>query len=151
MADNRRGLGQNVGLGVAAGVGGTAVMTVFQKVIEMPLSGREDSFAPAIFAEEVLHVNPRSKRGRTVLNYAVHFVLGTMWGAAYGITAHLGMRGPRAVAAVFGIVYSGDVLLNTALGLYRPREWSRRDWIIDVTDKLVQAAATGAVFERVSS
>lgn len=151
MADQRRGLGRNVGLGVAAGLGGTAVMTVFQKVIEMPISGREDSYAPAIFAEEVLGVHARSRRGRTVLNYAVHFALGTMWGAAYGVTAHLGVRGPRAVATVFGIVYSGDVLLNTALGLYRPLEWSRRDWIIDVTDKLVQAGATGAVFDRVSA
>lgn len=148
-AGNRRGLGRDVGLGVAAGVGGTAVMTVFQKVIEMPLTGREDSYAPAIFAEEVLHVHARSQRERTVLNYVVHFALGTMWGAAYGVTAHLGVRGPRAVATVFGVVYSGDVLLNTALGLYRPWEWSRRDWMIDVTDKLVQAGATGAVFERV--
>lgn len=124
-------------------------MTVFQKIIEMPLSGREDSYAPAMFAERILRIHPRGQRGRTVVNYAVHFALGTGWGAASGVTAHLGVRGPRGVATVFGIVYSGDVLLNTALGLYRPLSRSRQDWIIDITDKLVQAAATGAVFDRV--
>lgn len=149
MADHRRGLGRDVGWGVIAGVAGTVVMTVFQKAIEMPISGREDSYAPAMFAEKVLRVRPPGERGRTVLNYGVHFALGTVWGAAYGLTAHFGLRGPRAVATVFGIVYSGDVLLNTALGLYRPLNWSRQDWFIDITDKLVQAAATGAVYDRV--
>ncbi len=70
-----------------------------------------------------------------------------MWGAAYGVAARAGLRGPRAVAAVFTTVYAGDVLLNTALGLYRPTQWSGKDWAIDVVDKLVQAAATGAVFD----
>ncbi|MCA1672298.1 MAG: hypothetical protein LC799_08885, partial [Actinobacteria bacterium] len=63
--------------------------------------------------------------------------------------AHAGLRGQRAVAAVFAIVYTGDVLLNTALGLYEPSSWSRRDAAIDVLDKLVQAEATGAVFDHV--
>jgi len=52
------------------------------------------------------------------------------------------------VAVVFGTVYTGDVVLNTALGLYRPSEWSRQDWTVDIIDKLVQAAATGVIFDR---
>jgi hypothetical protein len=69
------------------------------------------------------------------------------WGAAYGAAAHSGRRGRRAVATTFAAVYTGDDLLNTALGLYRPLEWVRQDTAIDVIDKLVQAAATGAVFD----
>jgi len=49
---------------------------------------------------------------------------------------------------VFVTVYAGDVLLNTALGLYRPQGWSGEDWAVDVIDELVQAASTGAIFER---
>ena len=60
-----------------------------------------------------------------------------------------GLRGQRAVAAVFAVVYTGDVLLNKALGLYEPSSWSSRDAAIDVIDKLVQAEATGAVFDHV--
>lgn len=71
-----------------------------------------------------------------------------MWGAAYGVAAHAGLRGTKAIAAVFVVVYTGDVLLNTALGLYEPSKWSRQDLCVDVVDKLVQAAATGAIYDR---
>jgi len=137
-----------LGRGVIAGVAGTAVMTAFQKLVEMPLTGRPDSYAPAEFAEKVFRVHPQGTAARWRLNTVTHFALGTMWGAAYGIAARAGLRGPHAVAAVFGTVYAGDGLLNTALGLYRPGEWSRQDWTIDVIDKLVQATATGAIFDR---
>ena len=135
--------------GVSAGLAGTAVMSAFQKIIEMPLTGRRDSYAPADFAETVLPTERPAGRDRRRLNYATHFALGTLWGSAYGVAAHAGLRGPRAVGAVFAAVYSGDVLLNTALGLYRPSTWSRQDWAIDVVDKLVQAAATGSFYDRV--
>jgi len=132
---------------MASGLAGTAVMTAFQKLVEMPLTGRADSYAPAKFAEKVLSLGKMSKRRRKCLNYGVHFGLGAGWGAAYGVAAHSGLRGPRAVAATFAAVYSGDVLLNTALGLYQPWKWSVRDTAVDVIDKLVQAEATGFIFE----
>ncbi len=71
-----------------------------------------------------------------------------LWGAAYGVAAHRGLRGQQAVAAVFATVYTGDVGLNTALGLYEPSSWSRRDWAIDIVDKRVQAQATAAIFDH---
>lgn len=137
-----------IGRGVLAGLAGTVVMTAFQKLVEMPVTGRTDSYAPADFAEKVLPIHPRSAGGRWRLNYATHLALGTLWGAAYSVAAANGMRGQRAVATVFGVVYSGDVVLNTALGLYRPWQWSRQELLIDIVDKLVQAEATGFVFER---
>ncbi len=36
-----------LGRGTAAGLAGTAVMTAFQVLVEMPLTGREESYAPA--------------------------------------------------------------------------------------------------------
>ena len=123
-------------------------MTAFQKLVEMPLTGRDDSYAPANFAQKVLPVRPSSKQGRKRLNYIVHFSLGAMWGSAYGVAAHQGLRGQKAVAAVFGTVYPGDVLLNTALRLYKPTTWSTQDTVIDVGEKLLQAEATGAIFDR---
>ena len=137
-----------IGRGVAAGVAGTAVMTAFQKLVEMPLTGRADSYAPADFAEKVTPIDARTPQGRRRLNLGTHFALGTMWGAAYGVAAAKGLRGQRAVHAVFAVVYVGDVVLNTALGLYHPRQWSAKDVAVDVVDKYVQAQATGAVFDR---
>ena len=123
-------------------------MTAFQKFIEMPLTGREDSYAPAKFAQKVLPVQADSQQELERLNWATHFGLGTMWGSAYGVAAHAGLSGQKAVAAVFGTVYTSDVLLNTALGLYKPQTWSSEDWAVDILDKFVQAQATGAIFDQ---
>ncbi len=148
MATNGSTVAGAVGRGVAAGIAGTAVMTAFQKFVEMPVTGRDDSYAPANFARKVLPIKPKSKEGRERLNYIVHFGLGAMWGSAYGFAAHRGLRGQKAVAAVFATLYPGDVLLNTALRLYKPTTWSKQDTIIDVGEKLIQAEATGAIFDR---
>ena len=59
-----------------------------------------------------------------------------------------GLRGQKAVAAVFAAVYTGDMLLNAALGLYERTKWSGREVVIDVVDKLVQAEATRLIFDR---
>lgn len=64
-----------------------------------------------------------------------------------GLAAVAGLRGQRAVNTVFAAVYTGDVLLNTALGLYQPAQWRAQDWAIDVVDKYVQALATGLIFD----
>lgn len=140
--------GQMLARGVAAGVAGTAVMTTFQKFVEMPLTGRKDSYAPADFAERVLPIGPTSGEDRKRLNYLTHFALGGMWGTAYGVAAKAGLRGPKAVGAVFAAVYTVDVLLNTALGLYKPTQWSTQDWLVDVGNKYIQAQATGVIFDR---
>ncbi len=140
-------LSATIGRGILAGLAGTVVMTVFQKLVEMPLTGREDSYAPAEFAEKVLPIRPSSNGARKRLNYATHLALGTLWGAAYGMAAHKGLQGQQGVGATFAAVYTGDVAINTGLGLYEPLQWSGQDWTIDILDKLVQAEATGAIFD----
>jgi hypothetical protein len=149
MASEKPPVTATLGRAVVAGVAGTGVMTAFQKFIEMPITGRGESFAPANFAEKILPVDPRDHEGRRRLNYVTHFALGAMWGAAFAVAGRAGLRGPKAVAAVFATVYTGDLLLNTALGLYEPSTWSKRDLTIDVIDKLVQAQATGVLFDRI--
>lgn len=148
MSSRRPAMATTVGLGILAGLAGTVVMTAFQELIEKPLTGRGDSFAPANFAEKVSGVHPTTKQGRKQLNRVTHFALGGMWGSAYGVAAYAGLRGPQAIVVVFATVYSGDLLLNTELGLYQPSTWSGRDWAIDLTDKFVQAAATGVIFDQ---
>ncbi len=140
---------QSIARGMVAGVAGTVVMTAFQKLVEMPLTGRPPSYAPADLAQKVLPVDASSVRARDRLNWGTHFSLGLMWGTAYAITARTGLHGGRAVGVVFATVYTGDVLLNTALGLYEPRSWDRQDWTVDLVDKFVQAAATGVLYDHV--
>lgn len=137
-----------LGRGVLAGLAGTLVMTAFQKFVEMPLTQRPDSYAPADFAEKLLPLHPGTPDGRRRLNNTVHLALGGLWGTAYGTAAAAGLRGQRAVTTVFTVVYTGDVLLNTALGLYQPKQWTPRDWTIDIVNKYVQAQATSVIFDR---
>ena len=146
--DNKPSTGTVLGRGVLAGLAGTVVMTAFQELIEMPLTGRGDSYAPANTAEKTSGVHPDTQQGRKRLNWATHFALGTVWGAAYGVAARAGLRGPRAIATTFAVVYTGDFVSNTARGLYEPSNWSTQDWAIDLTDKFVQAAATGVIFDQ---
>ncbi len=148
MTAEQPSLAATVGRGVLAGLAGTLVMTAFQELVEMPLTGRGDSYAPANTAEKTLGVHPESQQGRKRLNWVTHFALGTVWGAAYGVAAHAGLRGPQAIATTFATVYTGDFVSNTARGLYEPSTWSTQDWAIDLTDKFVQAAATGVIFDQ---
>jgi hypothetical protein len=148
MSTSRPSLAVHVGRGALAGVAGSVVMTAFQKLVEMPISEREDSYAPAELAEKLLPVHPQSATGRWWLNYATHTALGAMWGAAYGAVAHRGLRGAPGAAVTFAAIYSQDLVMIPALGLGKPWEWSRKDWTIDALDKVVVIAATGAIFDR---
>ncbi|MDP9430787.1 MAG: hypothetical protein M3Q47_18870 [Actinomycetota bacterium] len=147
----RSSLLADVGRGVLAGVAGSVVMTAFQKLVEMPISEREDSYGPAQLAQKLLPLTPSSDAGMKRLNYATHTALGAMWGAAYGVAAHRGLRGLRGTAATFGAIYTQDLVMITALGLGKPWTWSRKEATIDVLDKVVVIAATSAIFDRVLS
>ncbi|SDX59991.1 hypothetical protein SAMN05661080_00523 [Modestobacter sp. DSM 44400] len=138
----------DLGRGALAGVAGSVVMTTFQKLVEMPISGREDSYGPAQLVQKLLPVKPGSDAGMKRLNYAAHTALGAMWGAAYGAAAHQGLRGLRGTATTFGAIYTQDLVMITALGLGKPWTWSRKEATIDVLDKVVVIAATGAIFDR---
>ncbi len=141
-------LAANVGRGALAGVAGSVVMTAWQRLVEMPLSEREDSYGPADLAEKLLPIKITSDAGRKLLNYATHTALGAMWGAAYGVAAHRGLRGARGAATTFGAIYTQDLVMITILGLGKPWTWSRKEWTIDVLDKAVHIAATSAMFDR---
>lgn len=138
-----------IGRGVVAGVLGTGVMAAFQKLVEMPITGRSDSYVPAQIAERVLGIEPSTPEGRKLLNYTAHASLGALWGAAYGVAALRGLSGQKAVHAVFAAVYPGDVAMTAALGVSDPRDWSTQDWVIDTLEKYIEAQATGAIFDRV--
>lgn len=138
---------ESVGRGVAAGLSGTVVMTAFQRLVEMPLSGRRESYQPAELVEKVLGKKV-GQPNRRRLNYAAHFGVGAAWGAAHGAVAQAGVRGLWTAPAVFGMLWPADVTSMAVLGLGDPPwRWSSRDLAVDVADKLVLAVATGIACE----
>jgi hypothetical protein len=144
----RSSLQTYVARGVLSGIGGATVMTAFQKLVEMPITGRADSYAPQKFAEKILPIKTTTDAGRKRLNYATHFALGATWGAAYGVAAYKGLRGPRAVLATFATIYTQDNVMVTALGLDKPWTWTGKETAIDVVDKFVNVVGTGLVFDH---
>jgi len=148
---NSESLSTSLGRGLAAGLVGTGVMTAFQRFVEMPLTHREESYAPAELAMKLLPLEPKDAAARRRVNYVAHFVLGAGWGVARGAVGRTGLRGPRAVLAVFGAMYSADAVTATTLGVYRPTEWSALDVAVDVVDKLVLAVAASVAYEVLES
>ena len=137
--------------GTAAGLAGTAVMTAFQTLVEMPLTGRGTSYAPANLVALMTGVRRRG-RARERVNWVAHVGVGAGWGAGHAALAEgAGLRGQRAVGLAFAVIYAGDVVANTALGIYAPRELSARGWAIDITNKLVLAEAVGAAYDVLSA
>ena len=136
--------------GAISGLAGATVMTLWQKLVEIPITGREESYEPANLMLRVLPIRPKRGAAKRRLNYAAHFGVGLAWGAAHAaIARRTGLRGQRAVAAVFGTLWPGDVTTTVALGLNPPPwRWTRQDLAIDLADKLVLAQATGAVYDR---
>ncbi|AFZ69726.1 hypothetical protein [Deinococcus peraridilitoris] len=141
-------LTQMLGRAVLAGIAGSVVMTAFQKLVEMPITKREDSYAPAQLAQRLLPIEPKNDKERWRLNYAAHTSLGAMWGAAYGVAAYKGLRGMPAIAVTFAAIYTSDVVNITLLGLAKPWKWSRQEWVIDLVDKFVQVLATSVIFDH---
>jgi len=140
-----------IGRGAIAGTAGGVVMTAFQHLVEMPLTGRAESYAPADLLMKLFPITPKDGQAGRRLNYAGHFGVGVAWGVGHGLIARrAGLHGQGAVATAFVAIYGGDVLANTALGLTKPWRWSRQDLAVDIIDKLVLAEVTGAVFDRLA-
>ncbi len=147
------GMAPAIVAGAAAGVAGTVVMTVFQKLVEMPLTGRSDSYEPANMVRRLTGVRPRGKRSRRRLNYAAHFVIGAGWGAAHGaIATKTGRRGSNAAVTVFALLWPADVFGVAALGVHEPPwRWTPTEAAVDFVDKLVLAQATSITFDRATT
>jgi len=135
-----------VGRGLAAGVAGTALMTL-ASTIEMKVQGREASSAPADAASKVLGVEPKGETEKARFSNVVHWAYGTSWGALRGVLGAAGLRGPVAAGAHFVAVWGSGLVMLPALGVAPPlREWGAKTLATDALHHLVYAAGTSLAF-----
>ncbi len=135
-----------VGKGLAAGLVGTAAMTV-SSTIEAKVREREASSAPADAAGKVLGIQPRDAAGKARFSNAVHWGYGTSWGGVRGAIAALGLGGPLGSLAHFGTVWASELVMLPKLGVAPPfKEWENKELGIDAFHHSVYAAATGLAF-----
>ena len=135
-----------VGKGLAAGLVGTAAMTV-SSTLEAKLRERESSTAPAQAASKVLGVEPTGEKEKARFSNAVHWGYGTGWGAVRGLLSSLGLPPAVATTAHFGAVWGSELVMLPALEVAPPaKEQEPVELAIDAWHHAVYVAATAAAF-----
>jgi hypothetical protein len=111
---------RDAGIGLAAGLAGTAAMTIAQGA-EFVLTDAEPSGAPADIADRLKRRAGQGRlkrRHRPVANQAMHWLYGASWGIPYGIIAGSTDIAPEVSGPVFGLLVWGAALAHEpALGL----------------------------------
>lgn len=135
------------GVGLAAGLAGTAAMTL-SSTVEMKIRGRPPSSAPVRAASKVLGVSPTGEKGARRFGAVAHWVYGTGWGAVRGVLASAGLPAAAASAAHLGLLWGTEQLTLPMLGAAPPPAGqSAKELAIGAWHDLVYAGATGAVYE----
>jgi len=135
---------RNVGLGLAAGLIGTLVMT-FSQEVEMALTDRPPSKVPAEGAEKATGIDVADEAREQTLSNIVHFGYGTALGATLAALDDV-PEPARTIAYFIGAQATGMAVLQ-ALDLEgKPSEWDAPSATIDVGHHLVYAVATGLAY-----
>lgn len=135
-----------VGKGLAAGVVGTAAMTV-SSTLEAKVRQREPSTAPARAAAKVLGVKPTSEAAEARFSNLVHWGYGTGWGAVRGLLAGVGLPPAAATAGHLGSVWGSELVMLPALGVAPPvREWGGKELAVDGLHHLVYVVGTSLAY-----
>lgn len=114
-----------VSRGLAAGVAGTAAMTVYQTAVAK-LRGSQASTTPAEVGKRVIRgvCHRRFDESRTsALNNAMHWGYGTSWGAVYALTDGIGDVPVLPRGLGFGTAVWGASLLELPAMKLAPPVW----------------------------
>ncbi len=135
-----------IGRGLAAGLVGTAAMTISSS-LEMKLRRREASSAPANAAAKVLNVEPKSQAAKARFSNLVHWSYGTGWGALRGLLGSVGLSGAPAAFAHLTIVWGTELTVLPALEVAPPvKEWGAKELAIDAFHHSVYVLATSVAY-----
>lgn len=141
----------SVAKGLIAGAAGTAAMTAFQ-MVEMKLTDRSPSTAPADAVETVLDVEPKSEQAEQRLSNLTHWSYGTGWGAVRGLMGAAGVGNTGATGALFALVWGSGLTMLPALGVApKPTEWGPKALAMDAAMHAVYAGTVSAVYEALDS
>lgn len=134
------------GTGLAAGLVGTAAMTV-SSTLEARARGRGSSSTPAKAASSVLGVSPIDDAGEQRFNTIVHWAYGTAWGGVRGLIGGFGLHGVPAAAAHLTAVWGAEQVVLPATGAAPAATgWGATEIAIDLGHHLVYVAATDLAY-----
>ena len=139
-----------VGRGLAAGLVGTAAMTV-SSTVEAKWRGRAFSHAPADATAKALGIREFvSDAAYDRFSTLAHWGYGTGWGVVRGLLGAAGL-GPAAATAAHGAAVWGNAQVALpALEVAPPAwAWPREEVLIDLLHHAVYALATGLAYEAI--
>lgn len=140
-----------IGKGLMAGGAGTLAITLSQ-MIEMKITKRKPSTAPADAAEKVLDIKPATEDDKQKFSQEVHWAYGTTWGLPRSIMGLLGLKGMPATALHFATIYTSALAVPTSLKVAPPlKEWSPKEFAVDALHHAVYAIVAGLVYDALSN
>jgi hypothetical protein len=147
-----RTVAEDVGKGLAAGVLGTAAMTL-SSTLEARVRGRAASSAPARATAKVLGIKEfDSDLAAARFNDLSHWGYGTSWGVLRGLLAATGMPARTATALHGAAIYGAAQVTLPALEIAPPVVfWPKEEIAIDAFHHAVYATATGLAYELIAN
>ncbi|WP_428331432.1 hypothetical protein [Mucilaginibacter sp.] len=144
-------LGSAIGIGLLAGLAGTAAITLSQ-MIEMKITKREPSEAPIKVATETTGIKPANAAEKEKVSQEIHWAYGTVWGIARGLIGLTGLKGIPANIAHFGAIWGTSMIMLPAFKAAPPvTEEDPKSIAIDGFHHAVYALAAGIVFDTIAS
>lgn len=138
-----------LGKGIIAGVAGTAAITIAQ-MIDMKITGRAPSDAPAKAVNKVLNVKATSEEQKETFVQEVHWTYGTLWGVARGVLDLMGVKGAPACAAHWAVLWGAEMIMLPSLKVAPPlKEWGGKEIAKDGLMHVVYAVAAGTVYDAI--
>lgn len=135
-----------VGIGLASGAVGTAVMTLAQ-TIEMKASGREGSTVPADVVDEVADVAPDEEHKRARMASLAHWGYGTGLGALRGLLASTPLPARVSDGVFFVAVWGAPMVYLPMLDVAPPPStWGKEQIASDAGFHLVYAATVAGAW-----
>ncbi|RYE29437.1 MAG: hypothetical protein EOP42_14405 [Sphingobacteriaceae bacterium] len=139
-----------IGIGVMAGIAGTAAITISQ-MIEMKADGREPSTAPVDAVSKVLDMEPTDEEKKAKVSQQIHWAYGTSWGVARGLISLTGLKGWKATLIHFAAIWGTEMVMLPSLDLAPPAtEEDAKTISIDGLHHAVYAVAAGLAFDAIA-
>ncbi|MCJ8163221.1 hypothetical protein MKJ04_00095 [Pontibacter sp. E15-1] len=140
-----------IGIGVVAGLVGTAVLTAAQ-MLEMQISGREPSNTPYKAVKKTFGIKAQSEEDKELLTNVTHFAYGTTWGIPRGIMAAFGTNSIAGTTAHFSAVWGTELGMLPAMDVSEPiTKWSTKAIAQDAMFHAIYAVATGLTADALAT
>ncbi len=132
-----------IGIGIVAGLVGTAVMTAAQ-MLEMQISGRKPSNTPYKAVKKTFGIEAQSEEDKALVTNVTHIAYGTTWGIPRGIMAAFDANSIAGTTAHFSAVWGTELGLLPAMDVTKPvTTWKPKAIAEDALFHGIYAVVTG--------